>query len=87
MVRIKKQQYYLWRAVDSQGNVVDVLRQRHRDTKAAKRLCTQTPKKTRFRATGNPDRQAQEVLGGEQASLEECGTSTTQGTQSPWREL
>jgi putative transposase len=38
VVTIKKQQYYLWRAVDSEGNVLDVLLQRHRDTKAAKRF-------------------------------------------------
>lgn len=38
VVTIKKQQYYLWRAVDSEGNVLDVLLQRHRDTKAAHRF-------------------------------------------------
>ena len=38
VVTIKKQQYYLWRAVDSEGNVLEVLLQRHRDTKAAKRF-------------------------------------------------
>lgn len=38
VVTIKKQQYYLWRAVDSEGNVLDVLLQRHRDTEAAKRF-------------------------------------------------
>ena len=39
VVTIKKQQYYLWRAVDSEGNVLDVLLQRQRDTKAASALC------------------------------------------------
>lgn len=38
VVTVKKQQYYLWRAVDSEGNVLDVLLQRQRDTKAAERL-------------------------------------------------
>ena len=38
VVTIKKQQYYLWRAVDSEGKVLDVLLQRHRDTKAAERF-------------------------------------------------
>jgi putative transposase len=38
VVRIKKQQYYLWRAVDSEGNVLEVPLQRHRDTKAAHRF-------------------------------------------------
>lgn len=38
VITIKGQQYYLWRAVDSQGNVLDILMQQHRDTKAAKRF-------------------------------------------------
>ncbi|MBD2000248.1 IS6 family transposase [Leptolyngbya sp. FACHB-541] len=38
VIAIKGQQYYLWRAVDSQGNVLDILMQRHRDTQAAKRF-------------------------------------------------
>jgi len=38
VVTIKGQQYYLWRAVDSESNVLDILMQRHRDTKAAKRF-------------------------------------------------
>jgi putative transposase len=38
VVTIKRQQYYLWRAVDAEGNVLDVLMQRHREPKAAKRF-------------------------------------------------
>ena len=38
VVTIKGKQYYLWRAVDADGNVLDILVQRHRDTKAAKRF-------------------------------------------------
>ncbi|MBD2054890.1 IS6 family transposase [Oculatella sp. FACHB-28] len=38
VVTIKGQQYYLWRAVDSAGNVLDILMQQHRDTQAAKRF-------------------------------------------------
>jgi putative transposase len=45
---IKKQQYYLWRAVDSKGNVLDVLLQRHRYTKAAKRFVRKLLKKQGF---------------------------------------
>ena len=48
VVTIKKQQYYLWRALDSQGNVLDVLLQRHRDTKAAKRFLRKLLKKQGF---------------------------------------
>ncbi|WP_199755803.1 DDE-type integrase/transposase/recombinase [Chroococcidiopsis cubana] len=38
MVTLKGQQYYLWRAADTERNVLDILLQGHRDTKAAKRL-------------------------------------------------
>jgi len=39
VVTIKKQQYYLWPAVESEGNVLDVLVQCHRDTEAAQCGC------------------------------------------------
>ena len=48
MVTIKKQQYYLWRAVDAEGNVLDVLLQRHRDPKAAERFFRKLLKKQGF---------------------------------------
>ena len=48
VVTIKKQQYYLWRAVDAEGNVLDVLLQRHRDTNAAKRFFRKLLKKQGF---------------------------------------
>ena len=48
VVTSKKQQYYLWRAVDSEGKVLDVLLQPHRDTKAAKRFFRKLLKKQGF---------------------------------------
>ncbi len=45
VVTIKGQQYYLWRAVDSEGNVLDVMLQRHRNTKAAERFFRKLLKK------------------------------------------
>ncbi|WP_250126782.1 IS6 family transposase [Chroococcidiopsis sp. CCMEE 29] len=48
VVTLKKQQSYLWRAVDSEGNVLDVLLQRHRDTKAAKQFFRKLLKKQGF---------------------------------------
>ena len=35
---IKGERQYLWRAVDQDGNVLDILVQRHRDKKAAKKF-------------------------------------------------
>jgi len=48
VVTINKQQYYLWRAVDSEGNVLDVLLQPQRDTKAAERFFRKLLKKQGF---------------------------------------
>jgi len=48
VVTIKGQQYYLWRAVDAEGKVLDILMQRHRDTKAAKRFFRKLLKKQGF---------------------------------------
>ncbi len=38
VLAIDGRKYYLWRAVDSEGNVLDILMQSRRDTKAAKRF-------------------------------------------------
>jgi len=48
VITIKGKQYYLWRAVDSEGNVLDILMQRQRDTKAAKRFFRQLLKQQGF---------------------------------------
>ena len=48
VVTIKKQKYYLWRAVDSEGNVLDVLLKRRRNTEAAKRFFRKLLKKQGF---------------------------------------
>jgi len=46
-VRIRGQQHYLWRAVDQDGEVVDVFLQKRRDGKAAKRFFKPLLKKHR----------------------------------------
>jgi transposase-like protein len=38
VVRIAGERMYLWRAVDHEGEVLDILVQRRRDTRAALRL-------------------------------------------------
>jgi len=44
-LKINGQTYYLWRAVDQAGNVLDVLVQSRRDAAAAKRLMRKLMKK------------------------------------------
>jgi transposase-like protein len=38
LLTINKERHYLWRAVDQDGNVLDILVQRRRDKKAAKKF-------------------------------------------------
>jgi len=47
-VVIKGEVHWLWRAVDSQGQVLDILIQKRRNTKAAKRLMLKLLKKQGF---------------------------------------
>lgn len=37
-IRIRREAHYLWRAVDQDGDVIDILVQERRDAKAAKRF-------------------------------------------------
>ena len=48
MVRIAGERMYLWRAVDHEGEVLDMLVQRRRDTRAALRLMRKLLKKQGF---------------------------------------
>jgi len=50
VVRIAGQRMYLWRAVDHEGVVFDMLVQRRRDSRAALRLMRKLLKETRLRA-------------------------------------
>ena len=51
VVRIAGQHLYLWRAVDSEGEVLDILVQRRRDKAAARRLMRKLLKKQGFAPT------------------------------------
>ncbi|MBW4528160.1 MAG: IS6 family transposase [Phormidium tanganyikae FI6-MK23] len=59
VVTLKGQQCYLWRAVDAEGNVLEVLLQRHRDTDAAKRFFRKLLKNLRFAQKSAETRQVQ----------------------------
>ena len=43
LLTIKGERHYLWRAVDQDGNVLDILVQRRRDKKAAKKFFRKFP--------------------------------------------
>ncbi len=48
VIVIQKKRYWLWRAVDNEGEVLDFLVQRRRNTKAARKLMRTLPKKQGF---------------------------------------
>ena len=51
VVTIKGEQFYLWRAVDAQGQVIDIPMQRPRNKVAAKKFCRKL-----LKSTGNAPR-------------------------------
>ncbi len=48
VIVIRRKRYWLWRAVDNEGEVLDFLVQRKRDAKAAKKLMKKLLKKHSF---------------------------------------
>ena len=68
VVRIAGQRMYLWRAVDDEGEILDMLVQRRRDTRAALRLMRKLLKKQGLRA---------EIAGYRQAAVLFLGISAS----------
>ncbi len=52
VIVIRRKRYWLWRAVDNEGEVLDFLVQRRRDAKAARKLMKKLLKKQGFAPTG-----------------------------------
>ncbi|MGF1524330.1 MAG: DDE-type integrase/transposase/recombinase [Leptolyngbyaceae cyanobacterium] len=64
VITIKSQSFYLWRAVDANGQIINILIQCHRDKRAAKQFFCQLLKSTGFFPSGHGDRQTQKLWGG-----------------------
>ncbi|MGX1404358.1 transposase-like protein [Streptomyces ambofaciens] len=60
-MKINGEWQYLWRAVDQDGNVLDILVQSRRNAKAAKRFFRKLLKRQCARAAGAGDRQARQL--------------------------
>ena len=58
VVRIAGQHMYLWRAVDHEGEVLEILVQRRRDRSVERQADAQVAPQTGFRADEGDDRQA-----------------------------
>src|SRR5438876_1579901 len=76
VVRIAGKRMYLWRAVDHEGEVLDMLVQRRRDTRAALRLMRKLLKKQGFAPKISGDRQAALLCLGVPALTTELSTRT-----------
>ena len=75
-IRIKGKQHYLWRAVDQDGDVLDILVQRRRNAKAAKRFFRKLLKGLRFA----PRKIVTDKLRSYGAALRELGLSVEHET-------
>src|SRR4051812_46589474 len=58
---IKGEQHYLWRAVDQDGNVLDILVQRRRDKQGGQEVLAQTAQGINLRTACDRHRQTQEL--------------------------
>lgn len=76
-VSINGKRMYLWRAVDGEGEALDILVQSRRDRKAAPRPMRRLPKKQGF----SPDAIVTDKLGPYGAALSDLGTKTTHVTE------
>jgi len=54
--KINGEMVYLWRAVDDEGTVLDVVVQHRRNTKSGAALATKTPEKPRYKNYKDCDR-------------------------------
>ncbi len=70
-VRIGGKRTYLWRAVDDEGEVLEVLAQPHRNKRAALKLKRKLPRKQGY----IPDETITDKLGAYSAALRELGSS------------
>ena len=75
-IRIQAVQHYLWRAVDQDGVVLDILVQERRNGKAAERFFKRLLKGLQYRATSDHHRQAEKLWRGAATSAAQCRAST-----------
>src|SRR6266550_6726078 len=71
-IRINGQQQYLWRAVDQDGDVIDILVQPHRDQHAAERFFRRLLNGQGERTTSHHYRQAPKLFGSDANAPMRC---------------
>jgi putative transposase len=80
-VTIDGQKYYLWRAVDSDGNVLDILMQTRLRHESSKQVLPQAVEETGLCTASHRNRQAQELWGSQKRDFTRSGASTAQGIE------
>jgi putative transposase len=85
VVRINGRQMYLWRAVDDEGEVLEVLIQRRRNKAAARKLIRKLLKKHGFAPHAGDDRQAALLRGRVQGNRPERRPRTRGLPEQPGR--
>jgi len=85
-MQINGRQHYLWRAVDQDGNVLDILVQARRDKHAATKFLRKLLKRTHLCAARGDHGQARQLRGGHVRSPPERRAPPTQGAEQPRRE-
>ena len=87
VITIAGKKHWLWRAVDQDGIVLDVLVQSRRDKQAAKRLLRKLLRRQRPTAARAGHRQAGELSRGEERADARGRAPPAQGPQQPSREF
>jgi hypothetical protein len=73
-IKINGKTYYLWRALDADGMVLDILAQKHRKQEAALDLPAPAGGGVSGRAASGRDRQAGQLRASQQAGTASDGT-------------
>ena len=86
-LKINGRIHYLWRAVDQDGDVLDILVQSKRDKKAAKKFFSQAIKGLAVCSACDHYRQAEKLQRGEGRSTAQCRTPPTEVSEQSGREF
>jgi DDE domain len=86
-LKINGRIHYLWRAVDQDGEVLDILVQSRRDKKAAKEVLSQAFKRITLCPASDHHRQAEELQCGKDRSAAQCRALPSEVSEQSRREL
>ena len=82
-LKINGKTHYLWRAVDQDGNVLDMRVAEPTQQKGGEEILSETAQRTSIRATSDYHRQAGQLRRRKEGDHGKCEASTTQGLKQP----